>query len=184
MRPGHVLGELPQAQGEAERHGVPLEVRGERLDGGARPAGLQELADVRLSLGGCADLDETLRTAERKTAVYSFQLPLRAAVILAGREDLDTGVRRLGRDLGLAFQLRDDLDGVFGDPAETGKSNASDLREGKCTPLVALAHGTSAWGELSTLLGDPDAGDAPQSATARTAAARARSPARMPAAAP
>ncbi|MFI2297204.1 polyprenyl synthetase family protein [Isoptericola sp. NPDC019571] len=119
-----------------------------------------ELADVRLSLGGCADLDETLRTAERKTAVYSFQLPLRAAVILAGREDLDEGVRRLGRDLGLAFQLRDDLDGVFGDPAETGKSNASDLREGKCTPLVALAHGTSAWGELSTLLGDPDAGDA------------------------
>ncbi|MFC7877226.1 polyprenyl synthetase family protein [Isoptericola sp. NPDC057391] len=119
-----------------------------------------ELADVRLSLGGCADLDETLRTAERKTAVYSFQLPLRAAVILAGREDLDGGVQRLGRDLGLAFQLRDDLDGVFGDPAETGKSNASDLREGKCTPLIALAHGTAAWGELSTLLGDPDAGDA------------------------
>ncbi|MFE7405099.1 polyprenyl synthetase family protein [Isoptericola sp. NPDC057559] len=119
-----------------------------------------ELADVWLSLGSsCADLDEVLLTAERKTAVYSFQLPLRAAAILAGRDDLDAGVQRLGRDLGVAFQLRDDLDGVFGDPAETGKSNASDLREGKCTPLVALARGTWAWEELSTVLGRPDAAE-------------------------
>ncbi|MFI2105278.1 polyprenyl synthetase family protein [Isoptericola sp. NPDC019693] len=116
-----------------------------------------ELADVRLSLGPCADLDEVLRTAERKTAAYSFQLPLRAAVVLAGRDDLEPGVLRLGRALGLAFQLRDDLDGVFGDPEVTGKSNASDLREGKCTALVALARGTWAWGELDAVLGDRDA---------------------------
>ncbi|MFF2453441.1 polyprenyl synthetase family protein [Isoptericola sp. NPDC058082] len=125
-----------------------------------------ELADVRLSLGPCADLDETLRTAERKTAAYSFQLPLWAAAVLAGRDDLEPDVLRLGRDLGLAFQLRDDLDGVFGDPEVTGKSNASDLREGKCTPLVALARGTWAWGELSAVLGDPDAGE-PELARAR-----------------
>ena len=118
-----------------------------------------ELADVRLSLGPCADLDETLRTAERKTAAYSFQLPLRAGALLAGRDDLEPGVLRLGRALGLAFQLRDDLDGVFGDPRTTGKSNASDLREGKCTPLVALARGTWAWDGLRAVLGDPDAGE-------------------------
>jgi geranylgeranyl diphosphate synthase type II len=118
-----------------------------------------ELADVWLSLGPCADLDETLRAAERKTAVYSFQLPLRAAAILAGRDELDVPLQRLGRDLGVAFQLRDDLDGVFGDPARTGKSNSSDLREGKCTPLVALARGTWAWDELSAVLGDPGAGE-------------------------
>jgi len=118
-----------------------------------------ELADVRLSLAPSADLDEALRTAERKTAVYSFQLPLRAAVLLAGRDDLEPDVLRLGRALGLAFQLRDDLDGVFGDPTVTGKSNASDLREGKGTPLVALAHGTWAWDELTTVLGNPAAGE-------------------------
>ncbi|MEL7977621.1 polyprenyl synthetase family protein [Isoptericola sp. F-RaC21] len=118
-----------------------------------------ELSDVGLSTGPCAELDEALRVAERKTAAYSFQLPLRAAAVLAGREDLDADVRQLGRDLGLAFQLRDDLDGVFGDPARTGKSNASDLREGKCTPLVVLARGTWAWLELSAVLGRPDAGE-------------------------
>ncbi|MGW8566732.1 polyprenyl synthetase family protein [Isoptericola sp. NPDC055881] len=125
-----------------------------------------ELADVWLSIGPCADLDEALLMAERKTAVYSFELPLRIAVILAGRDDLEAGVQRVGRALGLAFQLRDDLDGVFGDPEQTGKSNSSDLREGKCTPLVALARGTWAWDELSTVLGDQRAGE-PQLARAR-----------------
>nr|WP_281360134.1 polyprenyl synthetase family protein [Isoptericola halotolerans] len=118
-----------------------------------------ELADVWSSVATCATLEDVLTTAERKTAVYTYGLPLRAAAVLAGRTDLDEPLTRLGRELGLAFQLQDDLDGTFGDPAVTGKSAASDLREGKATALVVLARGTGAWDEIAPVLGDPDATD-------------------------
>ncbi len=55
--------------------------------------------------------------------------------------------------LGLAFQLTDDLIGVFGDPAETGKSTVSDLREGKQTSLVAHARGTELGARIDDYLG-------------------------------
>jgi geranylgeranyl pyrophosphate synthase len=116
-----------------------------------------ELDDVRASLG-VDELDErqVLRTAERKTAAYSFSLPLRAAAVLAGAdEQMQARLDRLARRLGVAFQLRDDLLGVFGDEDTIGKSALSDLREGKATALVAHARTTPQWPELSTLVGDP-----------------------------
>lgn len=59
---------------------------------------------------------------------------------MASADDaLVAGYRRFGADLGVAFQLRDDLLGVFGDPDVTGKPAGDDLREGKRTLLVALA---------------------------------------------
>jgi geranylgeranyl diphosphate synthase, type II len=118
-----------------------------------------ELADVWSSLAPCTMLEDVLTTAERKTAVYTFGLPLRAGAVLAGRPDLDGPLTRLGRELGLAFQLRDDLAGTFGDPAVTGKSASSDLRTGKETALVALARETTAWPHIAPVLGDPDATD-------------------------
>ena len=55
--------------------------------------------------------------------------------------------------LGLAFQLLDDLIGMFGDPVETGKSTVSDLREGKQTSLVAHARGTAHGHRVAGYLG-------------------------------
>ncbi|MCP9974229.1 polyprenyl synthetase family protein [Streptomyces somaliensis] len=67
-----------------------------------------------------------------------------------------------GVPLGEAFQLRDDVLGVFGDPERTGKSHLDDLREGKCTGLVAHAvrAGSPAQADrLRTLIGDPRLGE-------------------------
>jgi geranylgeranyl diphosphate synthase type II len=73
---------------------------------------------------------------------------------------------RLGRTVGTAYQLVDDLLGVFGDPGATGKSVVSDLREGKRTMLVAAAQRTSAGEELDGILGRHELGDE-QAARAR-----------------
>jgi geranylgeranyl diphosphate synthase, type I len=65
--------------------------------------------------------------------------PLPLGAVLAGADARTVAaVRRFGADLGVAFQLRDDLLGVFGDTRATGKPAGDDLREGKRTLLVAL----------------------------------------------
>ena len=65
-------------------------------------------------------------------------------------------MRRLGeagRMLGIAFQLADDLLGVFGDPSRTGKSATSDLRTRKQTPLLAHARATAEWERICAYVG-------------------------------
>jgi geranylgeranyl diphosphate synthase, type II len=115
-----------------------------------------ELADVRVSLAGDASLEEALDIAGWKTAAYSFELPMQAAAILADADDeVVAALGEAGRCLGLAFQLRDDLDGVFGTAEQTGKDPLCDLREGKCTALVAFARSSRLWDELSRYVGDP-----------------------------
>ena len=115
-----------------------------------------ELADVRYAThGGWPSLAEVLSAEERKTAVYSFSLPLQLGAVLADVDDARVAaLGDVGRHLGLAFQLRDDLLGVFGDERLTGKSTLSDLREGKCTVLVVHAQGTSVWAEIAPHWGD------------------------------
>lgn len=114
-----------------------------------------ELADVAQSLHlGTTTLADTLRMEEQKTSAYSFSLPLQAGALLAGADA--AAVDRLGeagRRLGLAFQLLDDLLGVFGDPVVTGKSATSDLRAAKQTPLLVHAATTSEWRRLRELVG-------------------------------
>lgn len=120
-----------------------------------------ELADVGLSLGvGRATVEDILEMEERKTAVYSFELPLQAGAVLAGADE-ETVARLgdLGRLLGISFQLLDDLDGTFGDESVTGKSSLSDLREGKCTPLIAHARSTRWWPLLEPHIGNPGIDD-------------------------
>ncbi|WP_457207060.1 polyprenyl synthetase family protein, partial [Nocardioides sp. P5_C9_2] len=114
-----------------------------------------ELADVRLSLStGTASLPESLAMEEQKTSAYSFALPLQAGAVLAGADDATVGrLGEAGRVLGIAFQLVDDLLGVFGDPARTGKSATSDLRAGKQTPLLAHARSTVEWERIRTFVG-------------------------------
>ena len=74
-----------------------------------------------------------------KTAKYSLEAPLLIGAALSGATpDKLKGLSEFGIPLGLAFQLRDDVLGVFGDPEQTGKPAGDDLREGKRTVLVAL----------------------------------------------
>ncbi len=95
-----------------------------------------------------------------KSAKYSIEAPL-ALGAAAGGADADQleSLRAFGLPLGVAFQLRDDLLGVFGDPEVTGKPAGDDLREGKRTVLIALARAAmpgTLRSVLDELLGDPD----------------------------
>jgi geranylgeranyl diphosphate synthase type I len=106
---------------------------------------------------------ETARTVIRyKSAKYTIEHPLLLGGTLAGADQpLLSAYTGYGLPLGEAFQLRDDLLGVFGDPDETGKPAGDDLREGKRTVLVALAmeRATPAQaGQVRRLLGDPGLG--------------------------
>ncbi|MFT2818160.1 polyprenyl synthetase family protein [Leifsonia sp. A12D58] len=105
-------------------------------------------------------IEQVLTTLECKTAIYSFESPLQAGAILAGAtpETLEA-LGQFGRLIGVAFQLTDDILGVFGDPETTGKSALSDLREGKQTALMACASTTSAWPAIASHLGSADAGE-------------------------
>jgi geranylgeranyl diphosphate synthase type I len=86
------------------------------------------------------DPAEALRVIEYKTSKYTVQRPLLLGAGAAGAgPQTAAALAAYGLALGEAFQLRDDLLGVFGNPAETGKPAGDDLREGKRTLLVALA---------------------------------------------
>ncbi|MET0975545.1 MAG: polyprenyl synthetase family protein [Leifsonia sp.] len=117
-----------------------------------------ELSDVTNTVGAHAvGIPEVLATLEQKTAVYSCEAPLQAGAILAGATSEDTAsLGRFGRLIGVAFQLTDDLLGVFGDEAVTGKSRLADLREGKVTTLLAHARTTAEWPSIAAYVGKPD----------------------------
>ena len=104
--------------------------------------------------------DRALRVASLKSARYSIEQPLILGAALAGADSEQIqALRRFGHPLGLAFQLRDDVLGVFGDAAVTGKPAGDDLREGKRTVLIALTREAldgSARRVLDEMLGDPE----------------------------
>lgn len=105
------------------------------------------------------DLDRALEIIRYKTAAYTVERPLQLGAALAGAgTEVAQALSDYGRPLGEAFQLQDDLLGVYGDPATTGKSNIDDLREGKHTVLLALAlrHADAAQrATLEELIGNP-----------------------------
>lgn len=87
------------------------------------------------------DADRSLRIARFKSGKYTIERPLHFGAIMAGgSRDLLMALSHYGLPLGEAFQLRDDLLGVFGDPEQTGKPAGDDLREGKRTVLIAMTH--------------------------------------------
>lgn len=114
-----------------------------------------QLLDTRAG----ADRPETVEAMHQlKTGSYTVRGPLMMGAILAGASKTQRdGLSRFAEPLGVAFQLRDDLLGTFGDPAATGKPFGSDLRQGKRTALVVEL------GEdplLATALGVKDASEA------------------------
>lgn len=99
-----------------------------------------QFLDVSVQARGRADVDAAMTVLRYKSAKYSIERPLHIGAALAGATDDDlAALTAYGLPLGEAFQLRDDLLGVFGDAATTGKPAGDDLVEGKRTVLVALA---------------------------------------------
>jgi len=98
---------------------------------------------------------DVLAMIDQKTAAYSFQAPLVLAAILAGATtSLIEELTIIARQIGVIYQLRDDVLGLFGDERDTGKSTLSDLREGKETLLIAYARSDPAWLEVEPYFGD------------------------------
>lgn len=99
-----------------------------------------------------------------KSAKYSVEHPLLLGAALAGAdESVFNALSAFGLPLGEAFQLRDDVLGVFGDPQETGKPAGDDLRQGKRTVMIAYTRSASSPAErtnIDALLGHPDLTDA------------------------
>ena len=102
--------------------------------------GGQYLDLVQACRGG-ADRAAARRIAQYKSARYTVERPLQLGAAVAGLPAPDAAgfLSGYGLPLGEAFQLRDDILGVFGDPAETGKPTGEDIREGKQTLLLVLA---------------------------------------------
>ncbi|MDT7692889.1 MAG: geranylgeranyl diphosphate synthase, type [Pseudonocardiales bacterium] len=99
-----------------------------------------QLLDVWGQVSGDDTAATALRVNRFKTAAYTVERPLQLGAALAGAPaELVDAYSRFGADIGVAFQLRDDMLGVFGDPEVTGKPAGDDLREGKRTLLMALA---------------------------------------------
>ncbi|MFG3383840.1 polyprenyl synthetase family protein [Streptomyces sp. NPDC047999] len=118
-----------------------------------------------------SDIDTPLRVIRYKTAKYTVERPLHIGAALAGAGPavLDA-CTAFALPLGEAFQLRDDILGVFGAPEQTGKPVLDDLRDGKHTVLVALALTRATPEQMTTLLsllGTPDL-DATDAARIRT----------------
>ena len=107
--------------------------------------------DVVGSARGSATAEEARRIIEHKTARYTVVRPLQLGAALAGRADLAEPLAGHGRPVGLAFQLRDDVLGAFGDPAATGKPVGDDLREGKPTLLMAMARAAATPAQMEVL---------------------------------
>ena len=118
-----------------------------------------QFLDVSAQARGEADVDTAMTVLRYKSAKYSIERPLHIGAALAGADErVIAQLSRFGLPLGEAFQLRDDLLGVFGDPEVTGKPAGDDLVEGKRTVLVALALDALPAAEaklLDTSLGTP-----------------------------
>jgi len=120
--------------------------------------------DVLAQAEGDESEERALGVARLKTAAYTVERPLHLGVALAGADqDTVDAIRTFGTDIGVAFQLRDDLLGVYGDTEVTGKPAGDDLREGKRTLLVSLGLRRAAQAGrhadadlLRAALGDPE----------------------------
>ena len=100
-----------------------------------------QFADLVNDVGGLPTLDEVLEVARRKSGNYTVRRPLEIGAAMAGCGDrLLIRLGRYGDAVGEAFQLRDDLLGIFGSPAITGKPVCADLTEHKATSVVVAAH--------------------------------------------
>jgi geranylgeranyl diphosphate synthase, type I len=114
--------------------------------------------DLLSQADACTSVAAAVRVITYKTTKYSTERPLQLGVALGAAatgsgeaNELVSVCSRYGTPLGIAFQLRDDLLGVFGDPARTGKPACGDIAEGKRTVLLALARERSTAAQAAVL---------------------------------
>ncbi|MBJ7307731.1 MAG: polyprenyl synthetase family protein [Acidimicrobiia bacterium] len=158
--------------GEARRFGEGIailigdlaEVYADRLMSNAPAAAFEVWNELKIELNigqfldvlgaarGGVDLQTARRIVRYKSGKYTIERPLHVGAALAGRlDELEKPLSHYGEPLGEAFQLRDDILGTFGDTARTGKPVGDDLREGKPTPILAVAHERATPTQLQTL---------------------------------
>ena len=124
--------------------------------------------DLMAQASGDGSVASALRVVEYKTARYTIERPLHLGAALAGARQhrpsaITAAYTGYGLPLGVAFQLRDDILGIFGDPARTGKPATDDLRAGKRTVLLAITRARASPGQAAILdrcLGDPELDEA------------------------
>jgi len=158
--------------GEARRFGEGIailigdlaEVYADRLMSNAPAAAFEVWNELKIELNigqfldvlgaarGGVDLQTARRIVRYKSGKYTIERPLHVGAALAGRlDELEEPLSHYGEPLGEAFQLRDDILGTFGDTARTGKPVGDDLREGKPTPILAIALERATPTQLRTL---------------------------------
>ncbi|HVJ95823.1 MAG TPA: polyprenyl synthetase family protein [Acidimicrobiia bacterium] len=174
--------ETEQWRGEARRFGEGMAilvgdfaiVYADVLMRKAPPAAVDVYDELRielcvgqsLDLAGTASASTAFGVANRiavyKSGKYTVERPLHLGAALAGRlAEIGFDLTAIGLPLGSAFQLRDDILGAFGDSDLTGKPVGDDLREGKPTPLLALAFDRASGADRAQLgrIGAPDIND-------------------------
>ncbi|MDI1288589.1 MAG: polyprenyl synthetase family protein [bacterium] len=118
-----------------------------------------QFLDLLEQARGGGSVERALTVVRYKSAKYTIERPLHLGAALAGADaSIIAAYTGYGLPLGEAFQLRDDILGVFGDPKETGKPAGDDLREGKRTVLMAIAVERSSPAQAAVVrrhLGDP-----------------------------
>jgi len=129
-----LLGDLAGISAHELRRVMPIfdEMRVELMAG--------QFLDIHEQTQKNTDLDRSMKIARYKSGKYTIERPLHMGAVLAADASpaLLAALSDYGLPLGEAFQFRDDLLGVFGDPSVTGKPAGDDLREGKRTALIAM----------------------------------------------
>lgn len=154
-------------------HRAMIELTNVRVDDSAKILAIRLLnQDVNVTIVGQindmynelwvapATRDEIVNTLTWKTAYYTFVSPLELGACLAGANGLSDRLREYALNAGIAFQISDDILGVFGDSFEVGKSAEDDIREGKATLLAAHAYSQATAEQravLISILGKADA---------------------------
>ena len=113
-----------------------------------------QMLDILAEAAGATDEHTPRRVNRYKTAAYTVERPVHIGAALggAGPEAIEA-LREFGVAVGQAFQLRDDMLGIFGDPDVTGKPSGDDLREGKRTLVLARASALATPGDADFLAG-------------------------------
>ncbi len=120
---------------------VALERVWPRYDAMRTELAIGQFADLINDAGAFPTLDQVLDVSRRKSGNYTVRRPLEMGAAMAGcDEPVLALLGGYGDAIGEAFQMRDDLLGIFGSPAVTGKPSGSDLLERKATTVVAAAY--------------------------------------------
>jgi geranylgeranyl diphosphate synthase type I len=118
-----------------------LQLAWPRYDAMRTELAVGQFGDIATDVRDLPSMGAVLEVARRKSGNYTVRRPLEIGAAMAGCDEHTlSGLGRYGAAIGEAFQLRDDLLGVFGSPAVTGKPSGGDLIERKATSVVVAAN--------------------------------------------